>query len=493
MTGLGVRVRFAPSPTGYLHVGSARTALFNWLFARHCGGKVVLRVEDTDETRYKNEWLQAIFEGLRWLGLDWDEGPDVGGPYAPYRQRERISLHAETAWALLDKNAAYECFCGPEAASSAGRASSPPTAVCCCRDLSPDERAARRKKIAVPAVRMRVDKAAPIVVEDIVRGSVTFPAGSLEDFVIVKSGGGPLYNFAAAVDDRAMAISHVIRGEEHLANTPKQLLVYQAMGWRPPLFAHLPIILNEQRAKLSKRDGAAFLADYEAMGILPAAMLNFLALLGWSPGDDREILTREELIAQFDLDRVVKHPAIFDAGKLRWMNGEYMKTAPMDELEAGVRRLIERSEVAAGDVLDGNVVPATELLRGRVRTLADIVDQGGYLLRDGPVTPTPEALATHCAAPDTADRLRRVRAALHDLPEFAASDVETAIRSLAQRDGSKAAAYIHPLRVALTGQAVSPGIFEVAQLVGKQLSLQRIDGLIGRIERRRAPDVGVLP
>jgi len=490
VTDRGVRVRFAPSPTGYLHVGSARTALFNWLFARHHHGKFVLRVEDTDETRYKDEWLRAIYDGLRWLGLDWDEGPDVGGAYAPYRQRERISLHAETASALLDKGAAYPCYCG----ANATEAASADPAACRCGARAVLERDARRETTPALAIRMRVDQARPIIVEDVVRGKVTFPPGSLEDFVIVKSGGGPLYNFAAAVDDHAMAISHVIRGEEHLANTPKQLLIYEAMGWQPPVFAHLPIILNEQRAKLSKRDGAALLTDYEALGILPEAMLNFLALLGWSPGENREILTRDELVRQFDLDRVVKHPAIFDATKLRWMNGEYMKAAPVDRLARGVRRLLDRRDGAArGRALEHNVVPVTGLLRGRVRTLADIVAQGDYLLHDGPVTPTPAALEKHCAEPETVDRLRQARAALAEVPEFTHDGIEAALRSLAERKHVKPGAYIHPLRVALTGQAVSPGIFEVARLVGKELALRRIDDLIARLERPRATDVAALP
>jgi glutamyl-tRNA synthetase len=463
----GVRVRFAPSPTGYLHVGGARTALFNWLFARHHRGAFVLRIEDTDVKRFETAFEDAIYEALHWLGLHWDEGPDVGGPHGPYRQSERASRYVEVAHTFVARNAAYECFCGPADERR-----------CPCGSLTEAQRSAARAKEPAPARRMRVDPAKALVVDDLVRGAVTFPPGSLDDFVITKSGGGPLYNFAAAVDDHDMLITHVIRGDEHLANTPKQLLIYEAMGWPPPRFAHIPIILNEAREKLSKRDGAVFLNDYEAAGILPSAMFNFLALLGWSPGDNRELLTRDELIAAFDLDRVVKHPAVFDVSKLRWMNGEYMKRTPASDIAAQLRRLMK-----AGD---GRVDKVAALLKDRVRTLVEIIEQGDYLLSDGPLEPQAEALAKYCSAPDTVELLAQARAALAGVGEFSDAAIEAAIRSTAEEHGKKAAAYIHPLRVALTGRAVSPGIFEVAELIGKDVALRRIDDLMARLQRERA-------
>ena len=482
-----MRVRFAPSPTGYLHVGGARTALFNWLFARHHRGAFVLRVEDTDAKRYQRSFENAIYAAMRWLGLAWDEGPDVGGPFGPYRQSERLQTYAHVANDLLAKDAAYECFCEPETVDVKSTASR-----CPCGELTEAQRAARREGVPQPALRLRVDPARPIAVDDLIRGTVTYPAGSLDDFVIVKSGGGPLYNFAAVVDDHAMVITHVIRGDEHLANTPKQLLMYEAMAWQPPKFAHIPIILNERRAKLSKRDGAVFLNDYEAMGILPDAMFNFLALLGWSPGNNRELLTREELIGEFDLDRVVKHPAIFDLAKLRWMNAEYMKRARVEDVAESVRRLIKGS--VSGDAVASDasrlrldkVEPATALLKDRVQTVADIVEQGAYFFYDGPVEPASEALAKYCATPDTIELLRQIRAALENIADFTRDRIEASIRALADARGKKAAAYIHPLRVALTGQAVSPPIFDVTVIVGKTLALRRIDDLVRRLESGRA-------
>lgn len=467
-----VRVRFAPSPTGYLHVGGARTALFNWLLARHTGGVFVLRVEDTDSARYSDDFYEAIFRALRWLNLDWDEGPDVGGPHGPYRQRERIDEHRVAAQELLAKGAAYECFCDANAAE------------CRCSALTASDVAAKRAAGVSPALRMRVDPKREVLVHDLIRGDVTFPAESIGDFVIVKNDGGALYNFAAVVDDHAMQITHVIRGDEHLANTPKQLLMYEAFGWTPPRFAHVPIILNEERRKLSKRDGATFVNEYEEAGYLPDALVNFMALLGWSPGGNREILTREEMIAEFSLDGVVKHPAIFDRDKLAWMNKEYMKALPPADLAARVQRMLESRTPAPDRIDKPHVEQVTALLQERARTIGEIVEQGAYFFTSGAVEPSAEALAKHCAAPDTLDRLRAVREALADAPEFSAAAVEHAIRSLAERHGVKAAAYIHPLRVAVTGQPVSPGIFDVCRILGRDVVLARVDALIARISRR---------
>jgi glutamyl-tRNA synthetase len=499
-----VRVRFAPSPTGFLHVGGARTALFNWLFARHHGGVVVLRVEDTDTTRYSDEYVDAIYRALRWLKIGWDEGPDIGGPVGPYRQRERIELHRAAARELVQRRAAYECFCGPkktdetleavpdeigEAPSEDVAIAQPkapsqpprPGAECTCAKLTAAERDASRAQGVQPALRMRVDPSRVVVVDDLVRGRVEFPAGTIGDFIIVKSDGGPLYNFAAVVDDHAMEITHVIRGEEHLANTPKQLLMYEALGWQPPAFAHLPIILNEQRHKLSKRDGATFVNEYEALGYLPDALVNFLGLLGWSPGGNRELMTREEMVRDFTIEGVVKHPAIFDHAKLAWMNKEYLKQLSPDELARRVREMLERRVPPPDRIDEAHVARVTALLQERARTVGEIVDQGAYFFTRSSVESAPEALAKYCATPDAIERLRDVRAALAksaDLP----SDIEAAIRGLAERSGLKAAAFIHPLRVALTGQAVSPGIFEVTSILGREVALARIDALLARLQ-----------
>lgn len=494
-----VRVRFAPSPTGYLHVGSARTALFNWLFARHHGGAFVLRIEDTDKRRNREEYRAGIFAALRWLGLAWDEGPDVGGAYGPYAQSQRMPLYRETAQALVARGAAYECFCAaaedePSAGEGEADEGAPSLAArphaaggrppdCRCAQLAEGERMGLRESVS-PALRLRVDQTRVMVVHDIVRGAVTFPPGTLADFVIVKSGGDPLYNFAAAVDDHHMAISHVIRGEEHLANTPKQVLVYEALGWTPPAFAHIPIILNEQRRKLSKREGATFVNDYEAQGFLPEALVNFLALLGWSPGNDRELLTVGEMVDEFSIESVVKHPAIFDAAKLAWMNKEYLRKLPLEELARKTADLLARRAPGQAPPPLAYVAKVAGLLQERARTLADIVDQGKYFFDEGPVQYAPEALAKYCAAPETPARLRLVRQVLAQAPGFESADVETAIRGLAERTNAKAAVYIHPLRVALTGQAVSPGIFEVCAILGRARVLGRIDALVAHLGHR---------
>jgi len=493
-----VRVRFAPSPTGFLHVGGARTALFNWLFARHNGGAFVLRVEDTDATRYSDEYVDAIYRALRWLKIDWDEGPDAGGPFGPYRQRERIERHRAAARELLGRGAAYECFCGPKKTAEANdappeeieeasgddgiREPGPAASECRCLNLGAAERDALRAQGVAPALRMRVDPARPVIVEDLVRGRVEFPAGTIGDFIIVKSDGGPLYNFAAVVDDHAMEITHVLRGDEHLANTPKQLLMYEALEWRPPAFAHIPIILNEQRHKLSKRDGATFVNQYEELGYLPDALFNFLGLLGWSPGGNRELMTREEMIRDFTIEGVVKHPAIFDHAKLAWMNKEYLKQLSPDELARRVRDMLERRVPQPDRIDEPHVARVTALLQERARTIGEIVDQGAYFFTRGPVEPSEEALAKYCATPEALERLRDARAALASAPDFTPAAIEAAIRGLAERSGLKAAAFIHPLRVALTGQAVSPGIFEVTSILGREVALARIDALLARLQ-----------
>lgn len=496
-----VRVRFAPSPTGHLHVGGARTALFNWLFARHHGGFFILRIEDTDAARNRPEYTQAIYDGLRWLGLDWDEGPDKGGPYEPYLQSRRAERHLQVARDLLQRGLAYECFCQPRATENAADGSSltsddgdednvaganlfapMKTPPCTCAKLSPEERDAKRTEIS-PALRLRVPKGADFVVDDLVRGTVTFPNDMVEDFVLVTGDGRTLYNLAAAVDDHDMAITHVIRGEEHLANTPKQQLIYEAMGWKAPRFAHIPIILNAQRRKLSKRDGATSLVEYQAMGYVPDAAVNFLALLGWSPGGNRELLSRKELVQLFDLDRVVKHPAIFDTAKLGWLNKEYIKAAPVSDLAARVTAFIsaDHRRTDVGD--DWEIVPSyvekvATLLHDRVKTVVEVLELGSYFFTSGPIAPDPEAVAKYCMEPVAIDRLCEVRACLAKTEPFETHDVEQAIRQLAAAKGIKPSEYIHPLRVAVTGQSVSPGIFEVCSILGRDVVLQRIDALV---------------
>ena len=452
----------------------------------------MLRVEDTDTARNREEFAQGIFDGLKWLGITWDEGPDIGGPCGPYRQSERLDIYREAVAKLRESGHAYDCFCaapegaGPAAGEAGDSAAQDAAQSCPCAGLTADERAAKRAAGEQPALRMKVDQDRAITVSDLIRGDVTFPPGTVTDFVIVKRDGGPLYNFVVVTDDYTMGITHVIRGEEHLANTPKQLLIYEALGLTPPAFAHIPIILNEQRHKLSKRDGAAFVNDYRTQGFLPQALVNFLALLGWSPGDNRELMTLDEMVRDFSLQGVVRHPAIFDVAKLGWMNKEYLRTIPLQDFAHMVAALLPVIRPDATRTDSAYVDRVASLFAGRVRTIAEVIAQGSYFFDDGVPEPEADALTKHCSAPETLERLAAVRAALVSATGFDTADIEAAIRGLAESRGVKAASYIHPLRVALTGQSVSPGIFEVTSILGRETALARIDALSVRLAHAQA-------
>ena len=481
---MSVRVRFAPSPTGMLHVGGARTALFNWLFARRHGGVFVLRIEDTDIARERPGFREEIFRALAWLGITHDEGPDIGGPHAPYTQRERLDRYRDALATLQAGGFVYPCFCR-------GRAETPPETTddepedpathehCACGALTPESVAQRTRELGTtPAQRFRVDRSVAQRVEDLIRGEVVFPPGEVEDFIIVKAGGDPLYNFCAVVDDAAMRITHVIRGEEHLANTPKQILMYRALGKPVPQFAHLPILLNAERKKLSKRDGATAVSDYRRLGYLPEALRNFLALLGWSPGGDRELLTLDELLTAFDLGRVQKHGAVYDTVKLTWMNGEYLKTAPIEQLVEATHALLVADPEGARLRSDAEHLAAVwGLMRERVKTVVDLVETARYFFtREATLAWDREAVAKRAGTVQAREHLRAVGAALEalDAGAWTHEAIEAAIRALAERAGVKAGEYIQPLRVALTGQAVSAGIFETAAVLGRELVLARV-------------------
>ncbi len=335
---MSVRVRFAPSPTGPLHIGGARSALFNWLFARHYGGVFIIRIEDTDLERSSRRSEENILDSMRWLGLDWDEGVGVGGAYGPYRQTERLDIYQHYAGILLEKGFAYHCYCS-EAELAAEREKmmaegKTPKYTGRCRNLTPADCARLEAEGRKPVVRFHVPAKETIHISDLVRGDVYFEYGDIGDFIIVKSDGIPTYNFAVVVDDHTMAVSHVIRAEEHLSNTPRQVLLFDAFGWKAPEFAHVSLILGKDRSKMSKRHGATAIEQYREKGYLPEAMVNFLALLGWSPGGEEEVLSPDELKQQFSLERVAKSPAVFDLDKLNWLNGHYIRKAPLERLVA---------------------------------------------------------------------------------------------------------------------------------------------------------------
>jgi glutamyl-tRNA synthetase len=472
-----VRTRYAPSPTGTLHVGGARTALFCYLFARRHGGAFILRIEDTDRSRLVPGAEAAILEDLRALGIVWQEGPDVGGPYGPYRQSERAARYRAALQALEASGAVYRCYCTPEeldAVRAAQRAAGqPPRYPGTCRSLTPRDYAARA---GLPYVlRLRVPDDGQTVVHDLIRGDVVFEHAVLDDFVVQKSDGTPVYNFAVVVDDHDMAISHVIRGEEHLSNTPKQLLLYAALGWTPPQFAHVPMILAPDRSKLSKRHGATAVKEYRDLGILPEALVNYLALLGWSPPDGVEIFDLDRACAVFDLDRVQRTAAVYDVKKLLWMNGQYLRRLPLARVAEAVRPFLRARGV---DPDAPPVRPAVDLegavalVRERAETLAALADNLLFLYQV-PDEYDAAGVAKYFG-PGAAERLEHLAALLEGVEPWDADRLSEVYTAEAVRLGVPRAALIHPTRLALTGKTVGPGLFELMAALGRAEAVSRL-------------------
>ena len=466
-----IRVRFAPSPTGFLHVGGARTALYNWLFARHEGGTFILRIEDTDAERSTEASFGAILDGLRWLGLDWDEGPEAGGPVGPYRQAERLHLYREAVERLLRAGQAYRCYCTPEelevrrkAAMAAGRS---PKYDGRCRTAMPRENVA-------PASRLRNDATGQLRVRDLIHGDVLFEASDLDDLIMVRSDQFPTYNFACVVDDAAMGITHVVRGDDHLSNTPRQILIYRALGLPEPVFAHIPMILGSDKTRLSKRHGATSVTAYRDLGFLPEAMVNYLARLGWSHGD-QEVFSREELVRYFAMDKGGKTSAVFDLGKLTWLNGHYLKTASGAGLMAAMRGHWTRAGVPA-EVLEAHdaawLARVIETFRERSKTLEELADSSRFLFLDQ-IEIDGEVAKTHLTAA-VRPHLEAVLARLEAEPRFEPEALEALYRALAAEHGVKLVALAQPTRVALCGKTVSPPIFPIMALMGKARVLSRL-------------------
>ncbi len=475
------RLRFAPSPTGYLHVGGARTALFNWLYARKVGGQFLLRIEDTDKARSTDESTAAIFEGLRWLGLDWDEEVVYQGA--------NVARHAADAHAMLASGHAYCDFTSQEelaAQRAEVEAKGPGHAFRVDRakvDLPKAEVEARIARGEPYAIRFRVPDGTTEW-KDLVHGRIAFPNKDIEDFIILRSDGTPVYNLAVVSDDIAMGITIVMRGDDHISNTPKQILLYQAMGAALPTFAHLPMIHGTDGKKLSKRHGATAVADWQHEGILPSAMCNFLALLGWSPGGDIEVMMHEELIARFDVEGLLKKAAVFDPKKLEWMNGQHLSRLPMAEVALRVRPAL----IAAGLTTDADfearhewMLKLLDLLRVRARTVDDIVRQAAPYLREA-IAYDPDAVAKQWKdGPATAELLKAAGTAIEAMPTWTAEAMEASLRALAESKGIQAGKIFQPLRVALTGMGVSPGIFEVLDLLGKERALARIAAAVATL------------
>jgi glutamyl-tRNA synthetase len=481
-----VRVRFAPSPTGFLHVGGARTALFNWLFARHHGGAFILRIEDTDRERSSDAMVQAILDGMEWLGLDWNEGP--------HHQADGVERHRRDALRLLEEGKAYRCFCTPDVLEAKRRAAEERKEGyrydrhCTLRVAR--EEADRRAVAGEPfTVRFAVPEG-ETVWDDAVHERTRFDNADIDDFIILRTDGTPIYNMAVVSDDHEMGITHVIRGDDHMSNTPKQILLYRAHGWTLPVFAHVPMILGADGKRLSKRHGATAVGQYREQGILPQALVNFLALLGWSPGDDTEVMGAGELIRRFSLDGINKKGSVFDPEKLEWLNGQYLHRMPAPELEP----LVTDRIAAAGLALPGDLAARQDwfhrlidLLKVRSRTLEELVTLARPFLVDH-MEPEPDAVKKHWAKRPTevADQLRQVRERLAGAERWEEETLEVLLRSLAEELGVGAGKLIHPLRVAVTGTVASAGIFEVLVLLGRERSLQRIDRGVARVEELAA-------
>ncbi len=494
---MSVRTRFAPSPTGYLTVGGAWTAFFTWLLARHGKGQFILRIEDTDRSRSTEAYEQALLEDLRWLGLDWDEGPDIGGPYGPYRQTERAPLYQEHAGLLVERGAAYPCYCTPEELEEDRRRAAaehrPYRYSGRCRGLSVEERAARAREGRRPTLRFRVPQGhPPIVVEDLVLGRVAFDPADIDDFIIQRSDGTPLYNFANVVDDHGMRITHITRGSEHLSNTPRQFLMYEAFGWGQPRVAHFPSLLGPDRKKLSKRHGDTAVREYAAQGYLPEALVNFFALMGWYPEDGREIFSVPELIERFRIEEMGRSGAIFDAQKLAWMNGVYMQRVYGRDPDRVVDLVV--AYLRQQGVLGGQISPEQRayverivgIMGERLRLPRDIWTYGDFFFQDD-VAYDPQAMRRYFRGRETATLLRRLRQALAGAAPFDAPTIETAVRAAAAELGVEGKAVIHPLRVALTGKTVGPGLFELAAVLGKERVLRRLARAIALAEAAEPP------
>jgi len=482
---LNVRVRFAPSPTGSLHIGGARTALFNWLFARKHGGSFILRIDDTDLERSSEESYREILASLQWLGLEWDEGP--------YLQSERLELYRKAAETLLAEDKAYLCYCTPEElaarrrqAQAEGRA---PAYDGRCRNLTPEERCRLEDEGRRPAIRLKVPNTGTTIVKDVIRGEVVFDNSTLDDFIIVKSNGIPTYNFATVIDDHDLKITHVIRAEEHLSNTPKQILVAKALGYEVPIYAHVPMILAPDRTKLSKRHGATSVEEYRAAGYLPEAIINYLALLGWSPEGDEEILSLEEIIRQFSLEKVSKNAAIYDNKKLTWINGHYLRTLDLDKVTRLAIPFLQAKGFVPEPLPEDTylyVRSVVAAVRDRVKTLSEVAEAASYFFTN--ITEYEEkGVRKFFAAPATADLLEQAKERLKNLEPFNKETTEKAYRELAAELGISAGQLIHPTRLAVSGRTMGPGLFDILELLGKDRVLTRLDQAIKWIRRNLGP------
>ncbi|MBI2831225.1 MAG: glutamate--tRNA ligase [Chloroflexi bacterium] len=482
-----VRVRYAPSPTGFPHVGNIRTALFNWLFARHHGGSFIVRIEDTDVARTVEGAVEAILDGLRWLGLDWDEGPEVGGNHGPYFQSQRLKRYQEAADRLVAQGNAYRCYCSSERLDQMRaeqvKHKQPPGYDRACRTLTAEECGIREGQGIVPVVRFKVPLTGQTRTNDLIRGEVVFENSTLDDFVLLKSDGYPTYHLANIVDDHEMKVSHVLRAEEWLSSLPRHLLLYQAMGYQPPLFAHLPMILGTDRSKLSKRHGAVSITEYKEMGYLPETMVNFLALLGWSLDDKTEIMSREQLVQGFSLERVSRTAAIFNIEKLNWMNGVYIRTLTIDDFAQRSLPLLDKklpAQVKRPLSLD-YIRQLAPLFQERARTLAEVPELSDFFFVDELEYDAALLVGKKSTRESTLRCLEASRERILKLDRFDKESLEGSLRPLAEELGVKTGELFGALRTATTGRTAAPPLFETMAVLGKDLCLKRIDVALDKL------------
>jgi glutamyl-tRNA synthetase len=472
-----VRVRIAPSPTGYFHIGSARTALFNWLFARHHGGRFIVRIEDTDRTRYNPEAVSDLIASLRWLGLDWDEGPEVGGDHGPYYQSERLGIYQEYANRLVAEGRAYRCFCSPErlaAMREEQRLKKQDIGYDRhCRNLTAAQRTEYEAQGITPVIRLKVPLEGQTSFHDVLYGTITVDNQTLDDLVLLKSDGFPTYHLGVVVDDHLMQISHIMRGDEWLPSVPKHILLYNAFGWEIPIFAHLPLILAPSgKGKLSKRHGGVEIRDFQRQGYLPEAMVNYLARVGWSHDDKTEIFSREELIRYFGLSGINNSPARFSYERLEWLNGYYIRQSDADDLAA---KLVPFLTKAGYLVTSTDMRPIVPLIQERLKTLSEVVEKAAFFFTEKLEYDPALLVGKKMTAAESLAALKQARKTLAALPDLRAETTESAMRDLAGELGLKAGPLFGILRVAVTGQKVSPPLFETVAVLGRSRTMARLD------------------
>ncbi|MFH1663108.1 MAG: glutamate--tRNA ligase [Chloroflexota bacterium] len=483
-----VRVRYAPSPTGYPHVGNIRTALFNWLFARHYKGSFIVRIENTDVARTVEGSVEAIFNGLRWLGMDWDEGPDVGGDFGPYFQSERLDIYQAAAKRLVEQGDAYYCYCTPERLEEMRaeqiRLKQPPGYDRHCRQISATNHVLKFVSGSRRVIRFRTPLEKQTTFTDIIRGEVTFENANIDDFILLKSDGYPTYHLASVVDDHLMQISHILRAEEWLSSTPRHLMLYKALGYKPPQFAHLPMLLGADRSKLSKRHGAVSITEYETQGYLPEAMMNFLALLGWSLDDKTEIMSRKELIDNFSLKRVSQTAAIFNREKLDWMNGVYIRNLSPEDLTRKIIPFLERGlppEVKRPISVE-YVEKITPLIQERIKNLEEVTGLADFFFADE-LDYQPDLLIVKKMNRELAEKaLETSLLKLRRLPTFDEESLEGMLRPLAEELELKTGQLFGTLRIAVTGRAVAPPLFQTMIALGKERCIIRIKAAIAKLK-----------